>query len=232
MNRKIYIILLLGLLILFLNFNYGNNNFIRGQMFEGGGGEFGGAGASGIFGISADSGVKLTEKWESWGKNWKDMLMGNSFIKAVDSFFQKINFIFVILFGVDYSLSLSLFLIIVLWIFFFFMLLNVLGNTIFSKWVSVVISLGLSIGAAQIKLFQMPVNFLIGLFFGENPWWMKLIIGLIVFAILAVVFILIKNFGKQLAANKKKVKEEKNRLKLQTGAVAGEALSKAVSGRR
>ena len=78
----------------------------------------------------------------------------------------------------------------------------------------------------------MPVNFIIGLFFGEQAWWVKVIIGIVIFAILAIIFVLIKNFGKQFAESKKKLKEEKNRLKIETGAKAGEELSKAVSGRR
>ena len=217
MNKKVFFVFVLSLFLLLPLVL----NFINSQ-----------AENSTIFGISPDSGVKLTEKWEYLGKEWKNILMGNSFIKNVDSFFQKISIVFSVLFGIEYSLSLALFLTTILWLYVFFMLTGVLGNIISSKWVSLLISLGFVILLAQIKLFQIPVNFLIGLFFGENPWWMKLIIGLIIFAILAVVFILIKNFGKQLAANKKKVKEEKNRLKLQTGARAGEELSKAVSGRR
>jgi len=214
MNKKVFFVFVLSLFLLLPLVL----NLINSQ-----------AENSTIFGISPDSGVKLTEKWEYLGKEWKNILMGNSIIRGIDSFFQKISIVFSVLFGIEYSLSLALFLTIILWLYVFFMLTGVLGNIISSKWVSLLISLGFVILLAQIKSFQIPVNFLIGLFFGENPWWMKLIIGLIIFAILAVVFILIKNFGKQLAANKKKVKEEKNRLKLQTGARAGEALSKAVS---
>jgi len=217
MNKKVFFVFVLSLFLLLPLVL----NFINSQ-----------AENSTIFGISPDSGVKLTEKWEYLGKEWKNILMGNSIIRGIDSFFQKISIVFSVLFGIEYSLSLALFLTTILWLYVFFMLTGVLGNIISSKWVSLLISLGFVILLAQIKSFQIPVNFLIGLFFGENPWWMKLIIELIIFAILAVVFILIKNFGKQLAANKKKVKEEKNRLKLQTGARAGEALSKAVSRRR
>jgi len=216
MNKKVLMIFILSLFLFPFIFN-----FVSSQ-----------PDTSTIFGISPDSGVKLTEKWESWGKNWKDMLMENLVIKGADSFFQKISIVFSILFGVEYSLSLSLSFIIVLWLYTFFMLNNILSNSLFSKWVSLAISFGVTIGAAQLGLFSKIVNFIIGIFFGEQPWWVKVIIGIGIFAILAILLVLIKNFGKQFAANRKKFKEEKDRLKLHTGGVAGDALSKAVGGRK
>ncbi len=215
MNKKICVIFLLGLLLLPFILN-----FISSQVES-----------QDIFGITQESGVKLTEKWEYLGKEWKNILLGSPIIQSIDSFFQKINVVFLVLFGINYSMSLVVFLTTFLWLYFLFTFYNILGNTIFSKWVSFVISLGICIGAAQIKLFQMPVNLIIGLFFGEKPWWAKLLIGAGILLVLAVVFVFIKKFGKQFAANKKKMEEEKNRIKLETGAKAGEVLSKAVSGK-
>lgn len=215
MNKRVCIIFILGLLLLPLILN-----FVASQISQ--------IESENIFGITPDSGVKLTQKWDYLGKEWKTILMQNSIVKGIDSFFQKINAVFLVLFGIDYSMSLVLFLTVFLWLYLFFILLNILGNTLFSKGVALIISFGIAIGAAQIKLFQMPVNLIIGVFFGEKPWWMKLIVGIAILAVLAVIFVLQKKFGKQFAANKKKMKEEKNRIKLQTGARAGEALSRVV----
>jgi len=212
MKRKVFVIFLFGLLLSPLVLN-----FISSQ-YE----------SSNILGITPDSGVQLTEKWQTLGTEWKTNLMQNSFISGIDSFFQKINVVFLVLFGVDYSMSLALFLIVILWVFLFLIGFNILGNTIFSKWAAVLISIGVAIGAAQIKLFQLPVNWIIGLFFGEKPWWLKLIIGTIIVAVIVAAFIFIKQFGKQLAERKKKLEEEKNRIKLATGARVGEQLYKAV----
>jgi len=213
MKRKVFVICILGLLLSLLVLN-----FISSQ-YE----------SANIFGITPESGVQLTEKWQTLGTEWKTNLMQNSVIGGVDSFFQKTNAVFLVLFGVDYSLSLSLFLIVILWIFLFLIGFNILGNTIFSKWVAVLISIGVAIGAAQLKLFQIPANLIIGLFFGEKPWWVKLIIGVIIIAVIIAAFIFIRQFGKQLAEKKKKLEEEKNRIKLATGARVGEELSRAVS---
>jgi hypothetical protein len=213
MNKKVCVIFIFILLVLPLILN-----FVTSQ------GE-----NSTIFGISSDSGVKLTEKWEYLGKEWKNILMANSVIQSLDSLFQKINFVFLVLFGTPYSLSLALFLIVFLWLYFFFSFQNILKMTLFSKIVCLLISLGLTIILAQVGLFSKIVNFIIQLLFGEQTWWMKLIIGVGILIALVLVFAFVMKFGKQSAINKKKRKDEENRIKLETGAKAGEALSKAVS---
>jgi len=216
MNKKVGAVFIFSLLLFPLVLN-----FVNSQPDQ-----------STIFGISPDSGVQLTEKWQSWGQNWKTLLMQSPVINSIDSFFQKISPVFSVLFGTEYSLSLALLLTIALWVYFLLLFNRILSNSLFSKGVALLVSLGFTVIISQIGLFSRAANFVIGIFFGEQPWWVKVIIGIVIVAILAIVFILIKNFGKQFAANRKKAKEEKDRLKLHTGAVAGEELSKAVSGKR
>jgi uncharacterized membrane protein YuzA (DUF378 family) len=185
--------------------------------------------SSNFFGGTSGSGIALTSNWAATGKQWKDSLMANPFVMALDSFFQKINFVFLALFGIQYSLSLALFLTLFLWFYFFFLFNNILKMSLFSKGVCLLVSLGLTIVSAQVGLFSKMVNFIIQLFFGEKTWWMKVIIGVLILLGLVLVFAFIKRFGKQYKENKKKWKDEENRLKLEVGAKAGEALSKAVS---
>jgi len=209
MNRKVCVAFLFGFLLLPVVLN-----FINAQVES-----------PNIFGINPESGIKLTEKWDYLGKEWKTILMQNTIVKSIDSFLQKISLVFSILFGTPYSLSLAFFLTIFLWTYLLFVVFNILGNTIFSKGTSIIISLGLIIGMAQLKFLQMPVNLIIGLFFGEKPWWVKLVIGGAILIILVVVFVLIKTFGKKFAENKQKMEDMKNRLKLGTGAKIGERMS-------
>jgi hypothetical protein len=185
--------------------------------------------SSNFFGGASDSGANLTSKWAYIGKEWKASLMKNPIINGIDSFFQSINFIFLALFGIPYSLYLALFLTIFLWFYFFFSFRNILKMSLLSKGVCLLISFGLTIILAQVGLFSTIVNFIIQLFFGEQTWWMKVIIGMLILLGLVLVFAFIKRFGKQFAEKKKKMKEEENRIKLETGAKAGEALSKAIS---
>jgi hypothetical protein len=183
---------------------------------------------SNFFGGTSGTGVNLAAKWAYLGQEWKTNLMKNQIISAMDSFFQSINFVFVILFAVDYSLSLAVSFIIILWFYFFFASHNLLKLTsIFSKWVCLLVSFGLTIILAQVGLFSMIVNFIIQLFFGDKTWWMKLILGAGIVLGLILLLALIMNFGKQASENKKKRKDEENRIKLETGAKISEAMSHA-----
>ncbi len=174
--------------------------------------------------------LKLNEKWEYLGEEWKSILLEEPIIKGIDSFFQKINTVFVVLFAEPYSLSLKLFLIIALWSIFFFIFHRIFKYyTSFSKPIPLGISLTLVVIMSHLKLFEKQVNFLMTLFFGDKPLWMKLILGIIIILVLVILFALIKKFGKQIAESRRKMKEEEERLKIETGAKAGEALTKAVS---
>lgn len=57
------------------------------------------------------------EKWEFIGVQWKEFLLKNKMIAGIDAFFTKINLVFVVLFGIDWSLSLTMFFVFFLWLF-------------------------------------------------------------------------------------------------------------------
>lgn len=174
--------------------------------------------------------VKLTSSWDYLSKEWKTILLGNPIVKEADSFFQQINPVFFILFASDYSFSLKLLLVIILWVFVLFLLYTFFKYyTSFSKIVSFGMSFLIAIMFAHVKLIEMPVNALIWFFFGEKPWWIKLIIGVIILAILMAVFMFLKKFGKQIKENRKKRKDELNSLKLEVQTKAGESVTEAFS---
>jgi uncharacterized membrane protein len=156
--------------------------------------------------------------------------MGNPTIKAIDSFLQKMNFVFVILFGVDYSLSLSFLFVIILWVLFLFAYSTLFSEyASFSKGISFAISVIFVIIMAQLKWFVNMSNSIMLLFFGEKPWWVKLAIGLAIIIIITVILILYIKFGKYIKLARKKIKDEKKRIDIELGAKAGESLSKAMA---
>jgi hypothetical protein len=212
MNKKVCVMFVLALISLTLI-----SNFVSAQYD-----------VSNIFGVSAE-GVNITADWKTWGADVKNNLLANPIIQGIDSFFQQITGVFSVLFGMPYSLSLALLLIIALWIYFLLIINNALQMSLFSKWVSLLISFGVVIIMAQVKIFETIVNLVIQLFFGENEWYVKVILGLIIVVALVFIFMLLKQFAKQRAENRKKKKDEENRLKLETGAKVGEELSKAVT---
>jgi len=183
--------------------------------------------SSNFFGGTSGAGTNLTAKWSYLGKEWKTTLMKNPFVSIADSFFQSINFVFVILLAVDYSLSLAFSFILILWLYFFFMLRNILKVSLFSKWVCLIISFGLTIILAQAGLFSTISTFAMQLFFGAQTWWMQVLIGAGIFFVPVILFLFVARFGKQAAEKKKKQKDEMNRTKLDMGAKISEAMSHA-----
>jgi len=172
----------------------------------------------------------LSEKWEYLAREWKNILLGNSVVKAIDSFLQKINIVFVVLFAKDYSMSLALLLIIFFWVFLLFKFNRILRDfTAFPKSIAIVISLCLVIILAQFKLLEKLASFVILIVFGEKPWWLSLLIGLLI--LMGVVFagVFISKFGAQIAENRRKRKEQIERIKLESGANVGESMTKAAA---
>lgn len=183
--------------------------------------------SSNFFGGTSGAGTNLSSKWAYLGTEWKATLMKNPFVSIADSVFKSMNFVFVILFAVDYSLSLAFSFILILWFYFFFAFKNMLKMSLFSKWICLIISFGLTIILAQAGLFSAISTFIVQLFFGVKTWWMKLILGALIVLGLLLLFAFVKKFGKQGAEKRKKQKDEMNRIKLDMGAKVSEAMSHA-----
>lgn len=113
---------------------------------------------------------------QNWGEilaSWKDKILENPVIGGINSFFTSINLVFVIIFGTDYSWSLFMFFVIVFWIFFLVQISGALRMTsIFSKSVSMIIAIGLTILLAQLQLYSALSNLLFNNSFVLNaePW--------------------------------------------------------------
>jgi hypothetical protein len=177
-----------------------------------------------------DTSTKLTTSWDYLSKEWKTILLGNSVVRGIDSFFQQISVVFLVLFAMDYSMSFLLLFVILIWIYALVFLYNGFKNfSLFSKGVSFIISLGLVIAMAHMKILEVPANGLVWLFFGEKEWWVKLIIGVVVLFFLVMAFLFLKKFGKQFKEKRQKKRDEMNRMKLEQGAKVGEELTKAAS---
>jgi len=142
-------------------------------------------------------------------EKWKTAFLKNKFISFVDSFFQKINFVFVVLFSENYSLSLTLFFIIILWLCFFFKLSEVLTDySAFSSSVATVIGFGLVIIMAQLKFFRVIVESFGWLVFSQEAWWIRFIIFVIIIFVMVFLYKLSSQIGDSFKKNKEKTKEE------------------------
>jgi len=152
--------------------------------------------------------IKETKGDYLWEK-WTSVFLNNKVVSLADSFFQKINFLFVVLFSENYSFSLTLFFIIILWFYFFFKLSEILTDySTFSSFVATAIGFGLVIIMAQLKFFRVIVESLEWLVFSSEGWWLRLIIFVVIVFILIFLYKLSSQIGNSFKKNREKTKEE------------------------
>ena len=172
--------------------------------------------------------MNLEGKWDYLGKEWKTILFNNPVVIAIDSFLTKINVVFLVVFGINYSFSIQFLFTIILWLFFISWINNVFKIvSIFSEKICLLISIALIIGGAQIGMLEWPVNTLIWVLFGQKELWMKLIIGLVTIIALFLIGMFLKKFAKQAKKNREELRIEKDKMELHQGAKVAEAISEA-----
>lgn len=144
-------------------------------------------------------------KWDYLSKEWQKIFLKNPYMVQVDDFFKNFDFVFLIFFGESYSLSPTLFFVIMLWFFFFFKFKEIFVDySLFSKWVGVVIALGLTIVLAQMGLLEGIVEFFGWLVFTQEAvWWRVLILTAIVGG-MVLLYKLSSKFGDITAERKEK----------------------------
>ena len=148
------------------------------------------------------------DKWVYLSEEWKKILLQNKFVKGLDTFLSKINFVFLILFGQDYDLSLTLIFTVIFFLFFmlsFFMIFGAFSP--FSPSVSALLSIGFSIILSQIQVNRLfaETAFKV-IFYREGAW------GWISFVLLLVLIILILSVENGFASSVKARKEEEQKL--------------------
>ena len=149
------------------------------------------------------------DKWVYLSEEWKKTLLQNKFVKGLDTFLRKINFVFLILFGQDYDLSLTLGFTAIFFLFFmlsFFMIFGVFSP--FSPSVSALLSIGFSIILSQIQVNRLfaETAFKI-IFYREGAW------GWISFVLLLVLIILILSLENGFASSVKARKEAEEKIR-------------------
>ncbi len=176
--------------------------------------------------IKNDSVIKRVEqlrnfteenKWDYLSQQWKVLFLKNPMISSTDSFFRKINIVFVILFGRNYDLSFELFFAIALWVMTFLMMPRYL---LFLKeeWMRWLGSLAIVVGLANAQLFNFISAGLFKIVFFRYEWYWKMFSVLVLLVILVAYRIFLKYFGQIIKKNQEKKKEleaKKNQVKIE-----------------
>lgn len=154
------------------------------------------------------------QKWGELLESWKQGILQNPIIASINSILTSMNILFLILFGTNYSMSLFMFFVIVFWVFFLFQISGILRMTsIFSKGVSWIIAIGLTILLAQLRLYSALSNFLFNNSFILNAdTWVGALIYVGIIILLVFLGTVNKLVEKKLENNKKMLEEEKAKL--------------------
>jgi len=131
------------------------------------------------------------KQWEYISARWKGYLLKKAPVIVADGFLKKINIVFVIFLGQDYSLSFfDFFLVVFLWFFFLFYLTRIIGDfSTFSKWVALAMGFALTIISAQLGVLRgiSTIIFKV-LFFKSGIWpWVSFFGMIVLFFVLVAV---------------------------------------------
>jgi len=155
------------------------------------------------------------KKWDYLSEQWGRILLKNKIIAGVDNFFKKINIVFRVLIGEDYSLSFAVFFALALW-FYFLINFNVIlrDYSFFSSGVSFGLSFCVASLMAQTGIYRVIYGVIFKLLFYKGGIW-----SFIWFFILLVIFVFLYKLNKMVALNVKKSKEkfEKEQAKTDRG---------------
>lgn len=151
-------------------------------------------------------------KWDYLGQEWKKILLKNEFVSLVDSFLEKISFVFEILFAEKYSLSLTLFLMVLLWLYLFFKFTEIFRDySAFSSGVSIILALSFTIILAHFQILRKIIEFFGWLVFSQEAGLWRFFIILIIIFIMFFLYSLSSKLGE--AYKKEREKTEKEREK-------------------
>lgn len=146
-------------------------------------------------------------KWEYLSAKWNQTLMGNKYVRAVDGFLNKIDFVFIVLLGQDYSLSFNFFMPLFLWFIFWYVLYDLFKDfSSFSKRTALFISLGLTIIIGQLGILRLTSEGIFRIMFYKSGWWPFISTVLLVIVLVLIIGVL-GLLGKQNRARKKKFDE-------------------------
>lgn len=170
------------------------------------------------------------EKREYLFSELKKIALKNKYISTIDSFFKKISFVFVVLFGEPYTLSGILLLIVILWFYFFFKFSSILKNfSAFSQAISWIMGFAITVIMAQTKILRKISEFFIWIiFYNETTWW-RLLAAVIIFGALAIIYVISSMFEEKYKKEKEKKEKEDGLRKIKEGAKTSEAIIEAIT---
>lgn len=124
-------------------------------------------------------GFTEADYWENIGLQWKEFLLRNKFVSSVNVFFTKINIVFLILFGMNWSLSFNMFFAFLFWVFTLYSIIKYMSS-VDKKAIGILYSFIIVILLAQINLFEYIGKWSVALVFYKSSLLWKVLFFLAV----------------------------------------------------
>lgn len=165
------------------------------------------------------------KKWEFLADKWKETLLKNKAIAAMDRAFTNSNFLFVVLFARNYEFSLEMFFTVLIW---FALALSALSYWQYffqNKTYSYLAAYASAIALAWLQIINgiiVGVNYALSL---RTEWWWPSL-STLVFITLLIVF---WQFNRRIAAQMKKKKKDAKQQNLEHRVEVQEAFRKGIN---
>jgi len=143
--------------------------------------------------------VEIEGRWDYLKREWKNMLLQNKVVSAINSFFSKFNIVFRILFNENYDFSATLAIIIILWLFIAVMSAQIMRAIgLLNEGLSYLFGVAISVIFAHITILKIVADIVIGLVMDREMWWARMIVMIIFFGILGGLTYLEQKLAKYL----------------------------------
>lgn len=179
---------------------------------------------------NAENIAQFTEKerWEYLGEAWKENLLKNSVISAIDSTLRKFNVFFAIVVAEDYDLSFGFFFAVIYFIFFMALWDSVskivMGEMEFPTKYSPIFAILLSIICAHAGIYVFLSSITFNLLFFRGGAWSWVWTGLFFFFYVVFLIYMNKVFS-MFVHNFKKMRDKRNQKNLENRVERQEAFS-------
>jgi hypothetical protein len=171
-------------------------------------------------------------RWEYLQLEWRNILLKNKIVSAIDSFFTRINIVFKIFFNMDWKFpSLLLFTVLILWTFFLLNFSYIIENfSSFSTGVAYAISFILVIIITHLNFISKSATFFINIIFSEKIGfvWLRTIIYILFLAVLVFLSSAMEKYKKYTKEMKEKAKTESSKREIETTATVAKEINRAL----
>ena len=142
-------------------------------------------------------------------QEWSKFIENNKALGPVHKSFIAYSLPFIIIFGEPYILSITFLVVVFLWIFTVYIIAKPLNaSKLFNPAITLLISIGISIMLANMKVINTLAVFIVNLVLSKNEWWTRIILGIIIVAALVVIKKIDSLLAQKIEAATKENKEK------------------------